>query len=141
MKNQIYHVSTDKSKLNYDLIYTFLNKESYWAKGRSLETVKKSIDHSLCFGVYDNKGHQFGFARVVSDFAVFAWVMDVFIVSEARGKGLGKLLMEEIISYPQLRSLRRWGLATNDAHKLYAKFGFKELSNPEMFMEKIDLPA
>ena len=131
-----YYISTDKSKLNISLIHEFLDKRSYWAKGRSLATVQKSIENSLCFGVYkDNE--QVGFARVATDYAVFAWIMDVFIIEEYRKQGLGKLLMESILEYPDLQSLKKWGLATQDAHELYKKFGFKSLLHPEYIMEKV----
>lgn len=129
-----YIVSTDQDKLNIELIHNFLSKESYWAQGRSIEKVKKSIENSLSFGVYlDNE--QVGFARVVTDFAIFGWIMDVFILDEYRGKGLGKMLMDAIVNHEDLQGLQRWGLATNDAHGLYEKYGFKKLDRPELFME------
>ena len=131
-----YYISTDKSKLNITLIHEFLDKKSYWANGRSLAAIKKSIDNSLCFGVYLND-KQVGFARVITDYAVFAYILDVFILEEHRKQGLGKLLMKKITEYPELQCLKRWGLATNDAHELYRKYGFKNLSHPEYMMEKI----
>jgi len=127
-------ISTDKSKLNIDTIYNYLSKESYWAQNRSIETIKKSIENSLCFGVYLNN-NQIGFARIVTDCAIFAWVMDVFILPEYQGKGYGKQLMNTIMSHEQLQNLKRWGLNTNDAHGLYSQFGFKPLSNPSIMME------
>lgn len=131
-----FYISTDKAKLDVALIQRYLSTKSYWAEGRDLETVKKTIKHSLCFGMYrDNK--QVGFARVVTDYSVFAWIMDVFILPEFQGKGLGSQLMEAILSYPELQQLQRWGLATKDAHALYAKFGFGPLSKPERVMERI----
>lgn len=135
--NNEYFVSTDKSLLNNDLLVEFLTKRSYWAIGRSEITIKKSIDNSLCFGLYNKNKDQVGFGRVISDCAVFAWIMDVFIIEEFRSKGLGKLLMHSIINHADLKDVKKWGLGTRDAHKLYEKFGFKSLSNPELMMEKI----
>jgi GNAT superfamily N-acetyltransferase len=129
-----FEISTDKSKLDIELIHHYLSNESYWAKGRSIETVVKSIENSLCFGVFcDNK--QVGFARVVSDYAVFAWIMDVFILENYRNRGLGKELIKRIVNHENLQNLQRWGLGTEDAHGLYEKFGFKPLSKPENMME------
>jgi GNAT superfamily N-acetyltransferase len=133
-------ISTDKSKLNIELIEEFLQNKSYWAKGRSSETIKRSINNSLCFGVYSDQNEQVGFARVISDYSVFAWVLDLFIIEEYRKKGLSKLLMEEIMSHPNLQGLQRWGLGTNDAHTLYQKFGFRNLSKPELLMEITNKP-
>ncbi len=134
MENNFY-ISTDKSKLNIDIIYDFLSNRSYWARGRSLERIKKSIDNSLCFGVYDSGDNFAGFARVVTDYSVFAWIMDVFILEEYRKKGLSKLLMNSIMNHADLKGLQRWGLGTADAHSLYEKFGFKKIENPEFLME------
>jgi len=129
-----FEISTDKSRLDIKLIHDYLSKESYWAKGRSIETVKKSIKNSLCFGVFqDNK--QVGFARVVTDYSVFAWIMDLFILKDYQRKGLGKDLMSKIMNHEKLQNLQRWGLATFDAHGLYKKFGFKPLDKPEYMME------
>lgn len=136
MKNDFY-ISTDKSKLNINLIVDYLKNKSYWAKSRSKEKIAKSIANSLCFGLFDKENQQVGFARVVTDFAVFAWLLDVFILEEYRGKGLGKLLIQTIISHDDLQGITRWGLATKDAHEVYKKFGFTSLSNPEVMMEKI----
>jgi GNAT superfamily N-acetyltransferase len=126
-------VSTDKSKLDLALIHEFLSR-SYWAEGIPLELVKRSIEHSLCFGVYD-PSQQIGFARVVSDFATFAYLADVFILESFRGRGLAKLLMREIMSHPELQGLRRFMLATRDAHELYGQFGFAALARPDYQME------
>ncbi len=128
-----YVVSTEKSKLNVDVIHSFLTN-SYWAKGIPRETVERCIDNSLCFGVY-RENDQVGFARVISDFTVFAYLADVFILEEHRGKGLCKMLMKQIISHPQLQGLRRFVLATKDAHELYKQFGFKEITHPDRWME------
>lgn len=130
-------ISTDKSRLQIDLIQKFLTDDSYWAKNRTLEQTQTAIENSLCFGLYfDEK--QIGFARVVSDFATFAYVGDVFVLEEFRGRGLSKWLMEVMINHPRLQGLRRWILATKDAHGLYAQFGFHGLKFPERWME---LPA
>lgn len=135
-----YYVSTDKAKLNLDLIHSFLSRESYWAKGRSIEVVRKAIENSICFGVFKGD-QQIGFARVVTDYAVFAWIMDVFIVNSHRKEGLGKLLMESIMKHSDLQKLQRWGLATDDAHGLYEKFGFRMIARPETFMEIVSKPS
>ena|ERR1700739_1370236 len=129
-----YSISTDKTKLQLDVVYNYLSVESYWAKNIPLETVKKSIEGSLCFGVYF-KDKQVGFARVISDYATFAYLADVFILEPHRGKGLSKKLMVEIMKHPKLQGLRRFSLATRDAHSLYAQFGFKPLAKPESIME------
>ena len=136
-----FYTSTDKSRLDVDMIERFLSERSYWAKGRKRETIVKSIKNSLCFGVYTGDHRQVGFARVLSDFAVFAWIMDVFILEDFRGRGLGKLLMRAITEHPDLQGLERWGLGTKDAHGLYEQFGFRRLRTPETKMEKTDLPT
>ena len=127
-------ISTDKTKLDLNTIHTYLSKESYWAKNIPIETVKRSIENSICFGVYDDEA-QIGFARIISDQATFAYLADVFILTNYRGKGLSKQLMEYIIAFPQLQGLRRWVLATSDAHGLYKQFGFTMLGSPDSFME------
>lgn len=132
--NSIIQISTDKSKLEILSIHNYLCNEAYWAKGRTIETVAKSIENSMCFGVYlDEK--QIGFARVVTDYAVFAWIMDVFILNDYKGRGYGKMLMSAIMTHNKLQNLQRWGLGTNDAHGLYEQFGFKPLSKPQNMME------
>jgi len=133
MKNVI--ISTDRDRLDIQMIHQFLNERSYWAKGRSLETIRKSIENSLCFGVYDVSGKQLGFARVATDYAVFGWLMDVFILEEYRGQGLGKLLIEAVTGHSTLKNIRRLGLGTADAHGLYEQYGFTGLSKPENMME------
>lgn len=121
-------ISTNKNELNISLIHEFLSN-SYWAKGRTVSEVKKTIKHSLCFGIYlDNK--QIGFARVVSDYVIFAYLMDVFIIEEYRGKGYATLLIGHILNEHRLKEVKRWGLMTRDAHSLYKKFGF-EMHNPQ----------
>jgi len=130
-------ISDDKTKLDIELIHKFLST-SYWAKGRTIEEVKKSIEHSICFGVYkDSK--QIGFARIVTDYTVFAYLMDVFILEEDRGKGLSKLLLKKIFEDDRLKNIKKWMLATKDAHSLYVQFGFEKIKNPDRLMEKVDL--
>src|ERR1051326_4083734 len=129
-----YFASTDKKLLDVPLIHDYLSNHSYWAKGRSIEQVRISIENSMCFGVYSG-GTQVGFARVITDKSTFAYLADVFILDAHRGRGLSKLLMEEILKHPDLQNLRRFMLATKDAHALYEKFGFKNISRPERWME------
>lgn len=128
-------ISTDPNLLDIPMIHQFLSERSYWAKGRCLEAVQVSIANSLCFGIYDTSGKQLGFARVATDYAIFAWLMDVFILEDYRGKGLGKLLIKEVIEHPALKNIRRIGLATADAHGLYQQYGFTGLSKPQNMME------
>lgn len=130
-----YTISTDKARLNLNTIHQFLSQESYWAQNIPLEIVQRSIDNSLCFGVYRGD-QQVGFARIVSDQATFAYVSDVFILPEHRGKGLSKYLIETILNWPTLQGLRRWVLVTRDAHTLYEQFGFAALDQPELFMQR-----
>ena len=134
-RHEEFAIDTDRSRLQIDVIQSFLANDSYWAQTRTLEQTKTAIENSTCFGVYHGK-RQVGFARVVSDFATFAYLGDVFIIEEFRGRGLSKWLMETIISHPSLQGLRRWVLATRDAHALYEKFGFHELAFPERWMER-----
>lgn len=128
-----YHISTDKSKLDLKVIHSFLSN-SYWAKGRSLKILKLTIKHSLCFGLY-YKNRQVGFARVITDYATFAYLADVFIIEGFRGKGLSKWMMKVIFDYGETEQVRRWLLATTDAHGLYEKFGFQGLKDPKIMME------
>ena len=126
-----------QERLNTEFIHDYLSNVAYWSKGRSMEVVQKSIENSICFGAYLENGDQIGFARVVSDKAVFAWVMDVFVIDEYKRIGVGKALMDAMFSYPDLMGLKRWGLCTLDAHELYKKYGFKELENHEIHMERV----
>ena len=132
-----YLISTDRSRLNVELIHDFLSRTSYWATGRTRDVVQRSIENSLPFGIYKGSD-QIGFARIVTDYATFAWVADVFVLPEHRGQGLSKWLMEVILSHPELQGFRRWVLATKDAHSLYARFGFIALHRPERWMERPD---
>lgn len=132
-KRDPYTLSTDKTRLDVGLIHDFLSR-AYWAEGRPLAVVRKSIEHSLCFGVYEGE-RQIGFARVISDHATFAYLDDVFILEPHRGRGLAKWMLECILSHPDLQGLWRFALTTRDAHGLYAKVGFKPLLRPERFME------
>lgn len=135
-KRDPFIISDDPSKLDLDAICDFLSR-AYWAEKRPREVIEKSIRFSLNFGVYDGD-RQVGFARVITDYATFAYLCDVFIHEEYRGHALGKWLMESILAHPNLQGLRRWSLATRDAHGLYKQFGFVELSNPASWMEKFD---
>lgn len=141
MSTAKYKVSTDKEKLDLKTIHDFLASRSYWAKDRSYETVKRSIENSLCFGIYDNTDKLVGFARVVTDYAVFAYIMDVFILEDYQQQGLGKMLMHAIMHHPDLQGLRRMMLATKDAHGLYAQYGFKGISGAENYMEIVNTPT
>jgi GNAT superfamily N-acetyltransferase len=138
-------ISTDRERMQLDVVHGFLTN-SYWAKGISREVVERSIEHSLCFGIYDESPRlakdarpgapaQVGFARVVSDFATVAYLGDVFVLESHRGRGLSKWLMECITRHPGLQNLRRWILLTRDAHGLYSQFGFAPLKAPERYME------
>lgn len=127
-------ISTEKTLLDINTIHQYLSKESYWGKGVSQQLVEKSVQNSLCFGVYLQQ-KQVGFARVVTDFATFAYVCDVFILSDYRKTGLSKWLIQTIRNYPDLQNLRRWLLATADAHGLYGQFGFITLKNHDRWME------
>lgn len=126
-------ISTDRTKLDCGTIHEFL-AGSYWAKGIPREIVDRSIDGSLCFGLYEN-GRQIGFTRVITDSATFAYLADVYVLESHRGRGLATWLMECILAHPGLAGLRRWMLVTRDAHGLYRKVGFRDLAHPERIME------
>ncbi|MBP6004298.1 MAG: GNAT family N-acetyltransferase [Pyrinomonadaceae bacterium] len=132
-----FEIDSDRSRLDVDAIHDFLANESYWAQTRTREQTETAIANSICFGVYDGE-RQIGFARVVSDRATFAYIGDVYVIDEYRGRGLSKWLMETILAHPDLQGLRRWVLATRDAHGLYRQFGFDKLKHPDRWME---LPA
>ena len=134
-QNGEFTISTKLERLQIDVIYKYLTEESYWAKERSFQQTVTAIKNSLPFGVYKGE-NLIGFARVVTDYATFAYLGDVFILKEYRGKGLSKWLMGIIINHPDLQGFRRWVLATKDAHALYKKFEFAALRHPERWMEK-----
>jgi len=128
-----FEISTDKDLLDFQMIYSYLSDESYWSKGISVEKVRRSIENSICFGVYHH-GRQVGFARIITDKATFAYLCDVFILDDFRGQGLSKWLIQTILAHAELQGLRRWSLATADAHGLYSQFGFMPLTSPENWM-------
>ena len=130
-----YRISTDKMRLDVPAIHDFL-VNTYWSKGRSLDVVRQSVEHSLCFGLYYQQG-QIGFGRVISDFSTFAYIADVYVLDQHRGHGLGKHLVTCITQHAQLQGLKRWLLVTSDAHGLYKPYGFSPLTTPERFMEKL----
>ncbi len=137
-----YTISDDPSRLDFDAIHGFLSRESYWARGRGRERVERSVANSLPFGLYRADGRQVGFARAVTDRATFAWLADVFVVPEERGKGLSKWLVECALAHPELQNLRRWLLATRDAQGLYRRYGFAEPGDAQTtYMEKFDPAA
>jgi GNAT superfamily N-acetyltransferase len=129
-------ISTDPARLDVDAITDMLSR-AYWAQGRTREMIARYLKHSLAFGLYDGS-RQIGLVRVISDYTTFAWLCDVFIHEDYRGQGLGKWLMETVHSHPDLQGLKRWMLATNDAHGLYSQFGWVPLEPPGRWMMKID---
>ena len=129
-----YTISTEDTRLDSAFVHDFLSR-SYWVQNIPFETVRRSIENSLCFGLYEAKT-QIGFARVVTDSATFAYLCDVFVIENKRGRGLSKWLMETILAHPELQNLRRWLLATKDAHGLYEQFGFTALDAPSIFMQR-----
>lgn len=132
-------ISTDPQRLDLALIHRFLNQQSHWARGIPRETVERSIAHSLCFGAYDgDSGAQLGFARVVTDHATFAWLADVFVLEDCRGRGIGEALVQAVNAHAGLQGLRRRLLATRTAAPLYARHGWQPLAAPEIYMERSD---
>ncbi|WP_064196063.1 MULTISPECIES: GNAT family N-acetyltransferase [Emticicia] len=138
-----YTISTDKAKLQFDVIHGFLST-SYWSPNIPMEIVKRAAEHSTTFGIYKHSlsigegwggASQIGYARIISDYATFAYLADVFVLESERGKGISKWLMQCITQHPDLQGLRRWMLATRDAHGLYAQFGFTPLDNPDIMMQ------
>jgi GNAT superfamily N-acetyltransferase len=127
-------ISTDKTKLDINTIHDYLSDHSYWSSGISFDIVKRSIENSVCFGLFEND-KLIGFARVVTDKATFAYLGDVFVLDKYRGKGLSKWLMECVLKHPELQGFRRWLLLTRDAQELYRKFGFTEFHAPDRCME------
>lgn len=136
-KKEDFIISTDRSKLDLNIIHGYLANESYWCKNIPLEKVKTQIANSLNFGLYHNN-KQIGYARIISDFASVAYLGDVFVIEEYREQGLSKWLMSVVMAHPELQGLRRWILLTRDAHEMYKKFGWKEIAAPEKWMEKHD---
>ena len=129
-----YRVSTDRYEIDIDAVFAFISN-SYWAEGIPKKLLVKAINNSLCFSIFDQSNAQVGFARVITDTATFAYLADVYIVDEHRGKGLSKMLVETIVNHAELQGLRRFMLATSDAHGLYQQYGFSSMSRPEMMME------
>ncbi len=132
-------ISTDKHELDVDRVHRFLSTEAYWSRGIPREVVERAIAGSLCFGGYVEGAGQVAFARVISDFATFAYLADVFVLPEQRGRGYGRQLVAAIVAHPRLQGLRRFMLATFDAHGLYAPFGFAPAARPDRLMEKLDM--
>ena len=128
-----FSVSTDRERIDVPLVHGFLT-QSYWARGISVDTVRRAIEHSLCFGLYEWE-RQIGFARVISDFTTFAYLADVFVVEHCRGLGLGLFLVQSVLRHPDLGGLRRFSLVTRDAHGLYKQVGFQTVSDPNRHME------
>jgi GNAT superfamily N-acetyltransferase len=135
LKNR-FSISTDKSKIDLATIHNFL-KSSYWAENIPRAIVEKSINNSLCFGIYEGE-KQVGFARVITDYATFAYLADVFILEPYRGQGLGKWLVKTILKHPELQGLKKWLLVTKDAHELYRQYGFQNLTIPERYMDIVN---
>ena len=130
-------LSSDPARLDRSMIYAFLSEHSYWAAGVPRDVVERALDHSLCVGIY-RQNQQLAFARAVTDRATFAYVADVFVLPDERGMGLGKWLVDALLRHEDLQGLRRWLLATRDAHGLYAQFGFVPLANPARILERLD---
>lgn len=131
-----YLISDDRSKLDARVIHRYLSEDSYWAKGITPELVQRSLENSLCIGAYAPTGGQVGLARVVTDYATYGWLCDVFVLPDHRGKALGKALVSAVIAHPRLQTLRRIALGTLDAHGLYAQFGFTPLAEPHRHLER-----
>ena len=133
-----FEISSDRERLDVDLIHRFLSTSSYWAQGRTREVVERSIQNSICFGAYAD-GRQVAFARVITDHAVHAYLADVFVIPEFRGRGISKALMSAILDNPELKRLK-WLLGTDDAHGLYSQFGFVALAEPQRWMQRFPTP-
>lgn len=133
-------VTSDRTRMDVDAIHAFLSKEAYWSKNIPREVVERAVANSLCFGAFEDK-RQVGFARVITDYATFAYLADVFVLESHRGRGIGKQIMEAIAKHPALHGLRRWHLVTRDAHALYAQFGFVPIDAPERHMMKVVVNA
>jgi GNAT superfamily N-acetyltransferase len=133
-------ISTDRSRLDRALVHGFLCEESYWASGRAREVVERSIETSLCFGLYRGE-RQVGFARVVTDHCTFAWLADVFVIREEGGRGLGKRLIEAVLAHPELQDVPRWLLGTADAHSFYERYGFRSVAEQRFMTKESAAPA
>lgn len=132
-----YTISDDSSRLDLRAMHAYLQR-AYWSIGIPFEIVERGVRNSLCIGAYDGAGAQVGLARLISDYATFCYLSDVYVLEEHRGKGLSKAMLETAMAHPQLQGLRRWSLSTADAHSLYSQFGFTPLSKPERHMERLD---
>jgi GNAT superfamily N-acetyltransferase len=135
LKKGVFQLTTDSNQMDLAVIHNFLANQSYWARNIPFEIVKKSVENSLNFGLFQGE-KQIGYARVITDYATMAYLGDVFVLPEYRGQGLSKWLMETITNHPNLQGLRRWILLTADAHELYKQFGWKDIDKPERYMEK-----
>ena len=135
VSKQLYTIYTDPLKMDLDVVHSFLT-ESYWSPGIPKAVVAKAIKNSICFGAFDSEENQVGFARAVTDKATFSYLADVFVLETHRGEGVAKLLMDAYTKHPDLQGIRRHMLATSDAHKLYEKYGFTPIDQPEIFMQK-----
>jgi GNAT superfamily N-acetyltransferase len=133
-------ISDDKSRLDVDMIHRFLTEESYWAQTRTRTQLETALKHAHCFGLYTGDGAQVGFVRVVTDYSVFAYLADVFILREYRGRGLAKAMLTVVFEHPDLKPVRRWMLITRDAQELYRQFGFTHPEVPERIMGKLTRP-
>jgi GNAT superfamily N-acetyltransferase len=134
----VFTISNDKNKLQLEVIHRYLTEDAYWTTGRTLEMTQKTIEHSLCFGVYYHV-NQIGFARVVTDYTIFAYLCDVFVLEAFQGQGLGKWLTETILEYLDEEGVRWTMLATRDAHELYESYGgFQKLYLPEKWMGRVN---
>ncbi|MEJ1221971.1 GNAT family N-acetyltransferase [Sediminicola sp. 1XM1-17] len=130
------YITTNKEQLDTYKIHQYISQDSYWGMGRTLEDVQKTIQHSYCFGLYSKTNEQLGFARVVTDFVVFAYLMDVIIFKEHQGKGLGNKLINHIIKSDALSKIKTFALKTKDAHTLYERYGFEKIGNSKLWMAK-----
>lgn len=129
-----YRIRANPQEMDLIVVHSFLSK-SYWAAGIPISTMRRAMDNSLCMGIFTDSGSQVAFARMATDMATFAYLADVFVLEDHRGKGLGKWLIQDILAHPDLQGLRRILLATRDAHSLYQEFGFRPLDDPQLFME------
>jgi GNAT superfamily N-acetyltransferase len=129
-----FQITTERSEMDIQLIHEYLSNHAYWAKGRDKASVIRSMENSICFGLFNRENQQLAFARIVTDYVVFAWLMDFFVVDAFRGKGLGKKLLAYIVEMPELNQVNGIGLRTNDAHGFYEAFGFTQLAQPETWM-------